>query len=931
VVSSSANVVRHFFSWDRPLLPQAVEWFAGEWRGKGPLDLSRLLVVVPTRQSGRRLREALATHAAIHSQAVFPPRLLTPEALVSLNVGSGVASRLQSLLAWTAVFDAIDLDEFREVFPVDPATRNFAWKLRLAEEFLRLQLSLGENGLCLASVSEKTDNNFPEAARWVQLGELERLHAAELATRGLRDPQAARISAAQNPSPFPNVDKIVVLAAPDPLPLALAYLEAQARTLPVEVVVFAPPAEAAGFDAWGRPQATVWTQRELVLPDFTARVHLCANPASQAQRVADLAHAYTTPDGLLGVGVADPEVTPLLANALARIGIPSFNPEGRPRRYEGFYHLVAALAAVERESSFAVAEGLGRSPEFLEFLRERLGADFSAAQWLKELDELRAQNLPADLAMARTRAPKGSTAADGLALIEELRGHLASGPFSLSVTATLSTVFAARRFNLTQETDARFAEAASAWTAIVRDCAEAAVLFPRLTKTEWWELALDLYGRDPLTQEKPPGAVELQGWLELLWEDSPHVIVAGLNDGLVPDAVVGDAFLPETLRAQLGIKTNAARFARDAFMLQAITACRARTDWLFGKTSAAGNPLRPSRLLLRCRDEELPDRVAFLFRSPALTGSNLPWRRAWQLKPRVAAPPTRIRVTALRDYLRCPFRFYLRHVLRMEAIDAQKSELDAFDFGTLCHTALEQIGLQAALRDSIDARAIRDALWDEFDRAVRHRFGGNLTLPLVIQCESARQRLAKAAEVQARERAAGWLIEAVEKKIEVEISGLVITGKIDRIDRHLETGAYRVIDYKTSDTASDPGEAHLARLRPGEPSADWMMVESDDRSWVWADLQLPLYLHALALEFPSKPSVGYFNLPKAAGETRLVIWTDYSPELHAAAWRCAEGACAAIRAGKFWPPNETIPVDYDEFASLFHQGVAASVAWEKKR
>ena len=53
------------------MLPQAAAWLAGDWRSDGPLDLSGLLVVVPTRQSGRRLREALAGHAAARGQAVF--------------------------------------------------------------------------------------------------------------------------------------------------------------------------------------------------------------------------------------------------------------------------------------------------------------------------------------------------------------------------------------------------------------------------------------------------------------------------------------------------------------------------------------------------------------------------------------------------------------------------------------------------------------------------------------------------------------------------------------------------------------------------------------------------------------------------------------------------------------------------------------------
>ena len=53
-------ITRHCLSWERPLLAQAVEWLAAGWGGEAPLDLANRLVVVPTRQAGRRLREALA-------------------------------------------------------------------------------------------------------------------------------------------------------------------------------------------------------------------------------------------------------------------------------------------------------------------------------------------------------------------------------------------------------------------------------------------------------------------------------------------------------------------------------------------------------------------------------------------------------------------------------------------------------------------------------------------------------------------------------------------------------------------------------------------------------------------------------------------------------------------------------------------------------
>ena len=72
--SPPANVRRHFLAWDQPLLKQAVAFLAGEWDGRGPLDLSRLLVVVPTRQSGRRLREALAG-AGLEQEAEVMRRL----------------------------------------------------------------------------------------------------------------------------------------------------------------------------------------------------------------------------------------------------------------------------------------------------------------------------------------------------------------------------------------------------------------------------------------------------------------------------------------------------------------------------------------------------------------------------------------------------------------------------------------------------------------------------------------------------------------------------------------------------------------------------------------------------------------------------------------------------------------------------------------
>lgn len=928
---------RHFLPWDGPWQPQVTAWLAGNWTGREPLDLSDVLAVVPTRQSGRRLREALAEHAAARGTAVFPPRVHTPDTLLAPGATApDIASRLEALLAWIEVLRELAPGDVPDVFPSLPARRDHGWAARLAEVFFRLQTRLSEGGLEFADVVSRAGVDFSETERWRQLAGLERRQMERLAVIGRREPHAARRAGAKNLPPPAGVTRVVVLALPDPLPLTAGLLERWAEILPVDVVVFAPAAEADAFDTLGRPLPARWDQRPLELADFERRVHLCADPAAEAGRTAELASGYApAPDGMVALGVADPEVLPLVENALSRAAIAHYNPEGRGRRGERLYLLLAALARLARDSSFEVVGALARCPDFLLCLRNRFGADYSVATFLAELDDVRSRHLSADLdALAVAAGPRRLTLARALVVLNELRAALEGDEFAAGAVAALGIIFESRRLDSSRAAEAREAEALEVWSEIMRECATVAALFPETSAAEWWELALRMFGETRRTEEKSAGALELQGWLELAWEDAPHLVVAGLNDGTVPEAVDGDAFLPESLRERLGLKTNAARFARDAYLLHVLIAARGagrgRIDLLFAKTSAAGDPLRPSRLLLRCTDAELPARIAFLFRPAESIQPNLAWTRAWKHTPRREPPPLRVPVTGLRSWLACPFRFYLQHVLKMEPVDPAKNELDARDFGTLCHTALEAMAREPALRDCVDENVLREFLLAELDRAARARFGADTALPLVIQLESARQRLGRMAAVQARERADGWVTERVESTFALAISGLEVRGKIDRIDRHEASGAYRVLDYKTSDTAVPPHQSHLRSRRAGdEELPEWMHVVVDGRDCVWADLQLPIYLRSLAGELGDGAAVscGYINLPKAAGETDLALWPELGPDLLAAARACTDGVAGAIRAGRFWPPAE-VAAERDSFAALFHHGAAESVAWE---
>jgi hypothetical protein len=80
---------------------------------------------------------------------------------------------------------------------------------------------LGEGGRRIGDVVAGAGGDFPETVRWRQTGELERRYEGQLGSIGRSDGRAGRIAGAENPA---ALERIVVLAPPDPLPLALAAL-----------------------------------------------------------------------------------------------------------------------------------------------------------------------------------------------------------------------------------------------------------------------------------------------------------------------------------------------------------------------------------------------------------------------------------------------------------------------------------------------------------------------------------------------------------------------------------------------------------------------------------------------------------------------------------------------------------------------------------
>jgi len=166
-------VKREFLGWDRPFLELVVDWLWGrrsEW--------AAMLVVVPTAQSGRRIRQVLAGRGGC-----LGLRVTTPGRLLAVD---GAAAESAELLAWVeAIEGVVDWGELAAAFPVAPGRGEEAgWGLALATSLAGLRRALRENGLSLAGAARVMDGSV-EAGRWRALVTLESGVEAMLTRWGL--------------------------------------------------------------------------------------------------------------------------------------------------------------------------------------------------------------------------------------------------------------------------------------------------------------------------------------------------------------------------------------------------------------------------------------------------------------------------------------------------------------------------------------------------------------------------------------------------------------------------------------------------------------------------------------------------------------------------------------------------------------------------
>ncbi|MCX7426724.1 MAG: PD-(D/E)XK nuclease family protein [Planctomycetia bacterium] len=925
------SIRRLFLDWTRPSLAVAVDYLVERFGAAGALDLGGVIVALPGGRSSRRLLELLVERAEAGGRTLVPPRLVTvgklPEMLYTAK--RPFAGDLVQQLAWVEALRNAKPERVAALLPSLPETDDLETWLALGEMLGRLHRELAAEAMDFQSVVDCGGRieGFREQPRWQALLDIQAGYLRTLDGLGLWDLQTARLFAIRH-GECQTEDQIVLVGTADMNRAGRMMLDQVADR--VTALVFAPERLADRFDEHGCLVPGAWQDAEIELA--TDRIEVVDGPADQAAAVVRAMAAW---DGRyagdeITVGVPDVRLVPYIAQQLRQCDVPVRYGVGRPMTESGPCRLLEAVADYLDGKRFSSFAALARHPDVQRWLEARP----IRSDWLTEMDQYYVDHLPHRLGGRWLGKPEGSAA---LRRVHEAIEGLLSGldaprrplaEWNPPLVELLVTLFGGSPLDPTvpaQRTTLKACE--KIHKTLAEHQAIPAELTPTVSGGEAIQLVLRAIVGERIAPLPDRSAVELLGWLELPLDDAPALVVTGMNEGIVPASLNADLFLPNQLRRELGIEDNDRRYARDAYALAAVVASRADVTLVAGRRSPDGDPLAPSRLLFAADAETAARRAVRFFHREDATAARLVLPgvlRAGRTESRLgvprpeplAEPVASMRVTEFRDYLVCPYRYYLKHRLGLAGLKDEAEELDGGAFGSMAHEVLGDFG-RSPVAASTDPEAIAAFLDAALEHLLGQFYGPAPLSAILVQVEQLRARLRRFAQWQADWAAQGWRIEHVETGPEPEQASLVVDGspmflrgRIDRIDVHESTGQRMIFDYKTSDTLKTPRQAHCAG---GE----------------WIDLQLPLYRHLVAgMGIKGPVDMGYIVLPKDTSRVGLqrADWTeDELREADAA----AETVVRGVRAEVFWPPADPPPAFSEEFAAICQDGRLGSVLDDK--
>jgi CRISPR/Cas system-associated exonuclease Cas4 (RecB family) len=318
------------------------------------------------------------------------------------------------------------------------------------------------------------------------------------------------------------------------------------------------------------------------------------------------------------------------------------------------------------------------------------------------------------------------------------------------------------------------------------------------------------------------------GLLETRALDFDHVIILSCNEGVLPAPKKQQSLFPYDVLQEFKLPTYADAEAITAYNFWRLLQRAARVDLVHVLPGAEGiKSGERSRFLLQLENDLLPQ-------NPQLTLEDL--------TVAVAGPDTEVAVdpyegdlilekdeemlaalrgvlernispSRLNDFLACSLRFYFSKVARFHENDAVEETLEAGSFGTMVHTALENLmrpfEQEARPLTAADIPALIKQAPEEVRKALRQEETEKHARPDEglnhVYGQVAVRLIARYLEGLERTEGLPLRLFSLEKDLAatvfVDVPGsgplaVRLFGKADRVDQ-LPDGRLRVVDYKT--------------------------------------------------------------------------------------------------------------------------------------
>ena len=994
-----------FIGWNRP----AIELVAEKLERLNEIEpdaFRRATVVVPTAESGRRLREYMAERAG---KPILMPRIILTGQLIP-GEGNCVATEMDTLAAWLEVLGSSERLQ----------GKNAAWLLDVACQMQRVRTQLEQENrspvweqdaaldfvkLRLEENPESWQNTLSyERERWENLRTMFAAVDEVLSARGLRS--AEQVRAAELACPAKR-GLVLIACVPELSPQNRLYLtrliETKAAT--VRVLVNAPESEKDRFDSFGQPIPHIeqgpaagigWCDCPVQVPretdeSLTARevIHSVAGQAEFGRMARSLAGGYDSHQVV--IASCDSSFSASLVTAFQ----PEWNlmlPEGRsflstevgqiPQLLYAACAAAPSEALYDEESGQIVGSSVLSVKAFLALLRHcplqrTLEPRLPSGIWNVWLDDLVNKHLPFSAEYIHTLAKReaekpGSSPSTSLyvawiekamRLVEDCVDTAACPSCLRSLAASLSREYAAAEPKL-QTAVRRMAELMRQAADLVEQGAS-----KPLSALALLEHAVAGAAAGVLEgAERRDSAINVRGWRELSYTWEQRVILTGMHEGCVPERAPADSWLPDAYRSFLKMTDGECRRARDTFLLTALLQSRpaGSVHMVLARSSADGTPIAPSSLLLRCATlSETAERVSWLYSDPPAPAPEVPYAELSLLNQgRFLQPPEPGQMESIRllsaearnpyaepgktwspsqikNFLDCPLRFWLDCLENLnpgDALEPDKAEPDAAEYGELLHAVLQSVATEfASASPSIQLAELQQKIeafaGDCAERVVKERYGDKcqtLSSPVKLMLRNLKRSVGAWAACHAADLCAGWEVQMCEQLLEFSLPAgegmpdIPFSMRVDRVDRHRDSGLYRVIDYKTND--SPPEKTHLESISGtvAELYETWMpselfLKQDDGKMKRWTSVQLPLYAEGIRQLFRLEqlPETAFYNLPRTKPlEVKYNHMKDNG--LHEGALACVRRVAALMRAGECLFSAESLgrTMSYAQFGAL---------------